>query len=256
MDVLGKALEVIKPMVTDAGEEAKESQYEITETFLIVGRMIQLIQHDSLGEYIKLLQAMNEAMKKAGKEKYCLALPCVVNAGVSEGTRYLDLGKTEEAKQVFEFVQTLVEDLATADSQRAIKEYLQLVLTLRGVREMSELVEGFVQRVGKLYGGEFELMPMIVGTLREVLIGSEVALSCLAQLAEMAPSLKNPKQEAEAYILLSYVYFKYEPDKVSELLAKARRLMPKDLFSSIRVLNAYFFFARCKQSNAVRTRSL
>eukprot|EP00826_Nyctotherus_ovalis_P029611 TRINITY_DN23452_c0_g1_i1.p3 TRINITY_DN23452_c0_g1~~TRINITY_DN23452_c0_g1_i1.p3 ORF type:complete len:167 (-),score=44.18 TRINITY_DN23452_c0_g1_i1:42-542(-) len=151
-------------MITDTGEEAKESQYEITETFLIVGRMVQLIQHDSSEEYMKLLQTINEAMKKAGKEKFCLALPCIISAGVSEGTQYLNSGNTEEAKQLFEFVQTLIEDLATANSKRAVKEYLQLVLILRNVRELSELVEGFVQRAMKLYGSEFELISTIVGT--------------------------------------------------------------------------------------------
>jgi hypothetical protein len=227
-------------------EEEKETQYEITETFLIVGRIVHLVHPE---HYIKLMEVMNEAMRNSGKVKFSLTLPCMINVGI----KCLEVMDTGRVIEVFESIKVLIEDLASVDPIRAAKECLQIALTLRNVKEAISLAQGFIHAAMKLYGNEFELIPMIVGTLKELpeeLMTRETALNYLAEIAEQLPALQNSKQ-GEAYIILSHAYLKYEPDKVNELLKKAVNCIKDNPTLSIKVLNAYLYYIKLERSNIV-----
>jgi len=224
-------------------ENQNESQYETNETFLIVGRIIHLINPE---QYVKLMEVMNEAMKYAGKVKFSLALPCMINKGIK-------VADTGGGIEVFEFIKTLIEDLAGVDPKRAAKECLQIVLALKNTEHSSVLAQSFIYAAMKLYDNEFELIPMIVGTLKELpeeLITREIPLNYLAQITEQVSSLQNSKQ-GEAYIMLTYAYLKYQPDKVNELLKKALNCAKENPALSIKVLNAYLYYTKLERSNIV-----
>ncbi len=172
-EMLTRLLAIIAPLIEG---EAKEDPYELQETQLMMGRLVQIVRCNSLEAHISLLETVKTAFAKGGPKHITYTLPTIVNNAIHAG-----LGKSgDQALHMFSFVHSTIEMLAGINPALGAKNYLHGLLALCSMpgepnEKISELAGRFLDSTLALakagFGKEadaYAVLMLTIGSLEKI----------------------------------------------------------------------------------------